>query len=134
MFSEAILTAVYALRNFYKGRRNCVSANYPIIEIIKYDKNKEISIKLFYSSDTDTFEIQPPDSKHYSKISFYDYKKPEHRWIRNKGFLFPFIKDLQRCGLWDLISNKDFLIINEHNEKIAVEKRIEILKNIINNK
>jgi hypothetical protein len=134
MFPETINTSVYALRNIYRGRRNCVLADYPIIEITRYEKNKEVSIKLFYSSSTNTFEIQPPNTKYYNKISFFDFKNPEHRWVRNKDVLFPFIKDLKKCGLWDLVSNKDFLIINEHNEKIDVEKRIDILNKILNNK
>jgi len=132
MFSEDVLAIVFALRELYKSKKNCVSVNYPVIEIFKYSQNKEMSVKLFYSSSTNTFEIQPPDSKHYSKISFYDYKKPEHRWTRNKEFLFSLIKDLQRCGFWDLISNKDFLIINAYNDKVAVDKRVEVLNDLIN--
>jgi hypothetical protein len=134
MFPEDVLAVVLALRDIYKGRKNCVLMNYPVIEILKYDLNKEKSVKLFYSSNTNTFEIQPPDFKHYSKISFYDYKKFERRWTRNKNFLFPLIKDLQRSGFWDFISNKDFLIINAYNDRIAVDKRAEILNKIIDNK
>ena len=132
MFSKTILTYVSSLRSFYSGRRNCVVAEYPTIEIIIYQKSREISLKLFYSEETNTFNIQPLDSKYYSKISFFDYKAPERRWSRNKQLLFYLVKDLQRCGLWNLVSNKDFLTINTQNERVAVEKRMELLKNMLN--
>jgi len=131
MFSKTILTYVTSLRSLYSGRRNCVVADYPTIEIILYQKGREISLKLFYSEGTNTFTIQPLDSKFYGKISFFDYKAPERRWLRNKQLLTYLIKDLQRCGLWDLVSNKDFLVVNAYNDRVTTEKREEILKEIL---
>jgi hypothetical protein len=71
------------------------------------------------------------DSKFYGKISFFDYKAPERRWLRNKQLLTYLIKDLQRCGLWDLVSNKDFLVVNVYNDRVSMEKREEILKEVL---
>ena len=104
--------------------------NYPIIEIIKWFKDKELSLKLFYFDSTNTIEMQPPDVKFLSKISYYDFNKPERRWVRNKTFLFSIINNLKTCGLWDLVSNKDFITINMYNKKATVDKRAEDLKKI----
>lgn len=132
MFSEIIKECVLNLRAIYKGRRNCVLMNFPIIEILKYSKDKELSIKLFYYPNSGTFEIQPADSKFCSKISYFDFSRSERRWTRDKRFLFSTISELKQCGLWELISNKDFLGINYNNEKVSEIDRSELLKSILN--
>jgi hypothetical protein len=104
---------------------------YPIIEIIKYWKmsgmERETSTKLFYSQETGGFEMQAPNQKYFTKISYYDYSMPERRWTRSMGQIFPLIRDLKMCGLWDYISNKDLIIINQFNEKASPEKRKKVL-------
>ncbi len=131
MFPDSVIEAVHELRRTYQGSKTCVVVNYPIIEIMQIQKDKELSIKLFYFPGTDTFEIQPMDSLHYQKISFYDYRKKERRWIRNKGLLFSTIKHLQHCRLWEMISNKDFLTINENNERASIQSRDINLQQIL---
>jgi hypothetical protein len=104
---------------------------YPIIEIINFwkldQRDLEISTKLFYSQDTGLFEMQAPDQKFSTRISYFDYNRPERRWTRSMSYLFPLVKDLKICGLWDFISNKDLIVLNQLNEKASSEKRQKIL-------
>ena len=109
-FPDNIQEGIQKLRNKYRGKKHIVSACFPIIEIIKYLENREISIKLFFFADSNTLEVQAPDQHFYSKISYYDYRKTERRWIRNKDYLFSIIRDFKYCGLWEFITNKDFFI------------------------
>jgi hypothetical protein len=132
MFPEKIIDAVYELRRHYKGSRTCVSMNFPIVEILISHKDREMSVKLFYFPNTSTFEIQPMDSKVFQKISFYDYTKNERRWIRNKSLLFSVITNLKRCGLWEYVSNKDFLTVNDNNKKVGVSERASALQKMVN--
>lgn len=126
-FSEDIIRCVYQLRERYGTRRNCVVVTYPIIEIIKYANDKEFSTKLFYDPETNTFEMQAPDHQFVSKISYYDYNSPERRRTRNINYLFPLIKDLKACGLWDYISNKDLVVLNPLNTRASDSKRKKML-------
>jgi hypothetical protein len=130
MFSEGILSGVSSLREKYRGRRSCILANFPIIEIVKYMQQREISIKLFYTAATDTLEMQPPDQKYYSRISHYDFRKPERRWIRDKGFMFALIKDLKLCGLWNHVSNKDVIIVNTYNSRTDAATLMKALEEL----
>ena len=134
-FNEDITQCVYKLRDRYKDKKNCVIMAYPIIEIIKFWKfhsmTRETSTKLFYSQATNSFEMQAPDQKFFSKISYYDYSMAERRWTRNMGHLFPLIRDLKICGLWNYISNKNLIIINEYNEKASPAKRQKVLNLIL---
>ena len=106
---------------------------YPIIEILKYTRNKgvetETSTKLFYSPETHGLELQASDQRFFSKLSYYDYNRTERRWTRNMNHLFPLIKDLKDCGLWQYITNKGLLVINEHSThpRLSAEKRRKIL-------
>jgi hypothetical protein len=87
-----------------------------------------------WSVDMDnTFELQEPVYRYYSKISFYDFKRPENRWTRDKGLLFSIINNLKRSGFWEKISNKDFLIVNSYNKKANVKERMKVLKEIQKN-
>lgn len=131
MFTEEIVQPVFYLRGMYKGKKNCVVMTYPIIEITKFFLHREVSIKLYYYQSTNTFEIQPPDQKFYNKISYYDFSQTERRWIRNKRYLFEIIKDLKTCGLWGMISNKDFMVINPNYEISTEDSRAEVLKKLI---
>jgi len=129
-FNEEIDINIFKLREIYKGKRHCVVASYPLLEVIKYFSHKEVSIKLFYSQIFNTFEIQPSSYQYYSKISYYDFKKPERRWARDKNDLFSFIRDLKKCDLWPYISNKDFLIVNSLNTKKSSKELWAVLKEI----
>jgi hypothetical protein len=131
-FSKEIMVSVDLLRKFYDCGKNLIKINYPVIEIIKYDRVKEITITLLYDSMDDTFELQEPVYQFYSKISFYDFKRPESRWTRDKGLLFSIIRNLKRSGFWEKISNKDFLIVNTLNKKTSVKERLRILKEVQN--
>ena len=130
-FREEIIQCVYRLRDRYGSKRNCVVMAYPIIEIINFwkldQRDLEISTKLFYSQDTGLFEMQAPDQKFSTRISYFDYNRPERRWTRSMSYLFPLVKDLKICGLWDFISNKDLIVLNQLNEKASSEKRQKIL-------
>jgi hypothetical protein len=135
MFPENIIESVHELRRHYKGKKTCVIMNYPILEIVIIHSDRELSLKLFYFPKTNTFEIQPMDGKYCQKISFYDYRnKNERRWVRNKELLFSIITNLKKCGLWEMVSNKDFLTINEHNEKKSASDRDFDLQQIISEK
>lgn len=115
MFSKDIIDSVEILNIQYKTRRRYVTAEYPIIEINIEEKVHRVCFRLFYIND-EYFEIQNPTYHYYSKISHYDFKTGESRWSRDKGLIFSVIRDLKICGLWDLVRNKDFIKINEHND------------------
>jgi hypothetical protein len=131
-FSKKIMESVGTLRKIYEKGRNVVKINYPAIEISKYEKNKEIVIVLLYDSIDGTFELQEPVYRYYSKISYYDFKRPENRWTRNKKFLFNTIRNLKRGGFWEKISNKDFLVVNKLNTEADYKNRLEMLKEVKN--
>lgn len=120
------LEALQYIYSAYKG--GVIEIFYPIVQIRKINSKKEISIKLFYDHESNSFEVQAPTYRYYSKISYYDFKTPEHRWIRNKDVLFSLIKNLKKCGLWNKISNKDFLMVNEYNPKVNFDKLSKMLK------
>lgn len=130
-FSDDIVQCVYRLRERYGTRRNCVVLTYPIIEILKYFKDREYSTKLFYDPQTHTFEMQAPDHKYVTKISYYDYQRPERRWTRSINHLFPLVKDLKACGLWVYIANKDFIVLNQLNTRASNSKRQKMLDLLI---
>ena len=132
MFPDYITEAVQKLRRFYKCKRSLVISNYPIIEIIKITQNEEVSLKLFYRYSDGVLELQPPDRQYHSKISHYDFNKTERRWARKKEILFSFIADLKRCGLWELVANKDLFVINSFNDKINERKITQILDEVMN--
>jgi hypothetical protein len=130
-FNEHILDFVDLLRIRYKNTRTCVIVEYPMIEIVKFLRDQEVSMKLIFDGDNETFEIKAPDQKFYSKVSHYDFRMVERRWTRDKQYIFSLIKDLKYCGLWKYISNKDFLVVNPHNEKAKPKELKTILKKII---
>lgn len=119
-FPEEILDVVHALRKKYTSKKHCVVLAFPILEIIKVEKNgdqdREISTKFFYNYISNTFEMQAPDCRYYSRISHYDFNRVERRWTRNKNYIFSLIRDLKICGLWNYISNKDIIVINSFNK------------------
>jgi hypothetical protein len=129
-FPNEILNAVDELRKRYRSKSHCVIAAYPIIEIIKVSSSIDISTKFFYDFSTKTFEMQAPDHRFHSKISHYDFRKAERRWIRNKGHLFTLIRDLKHSGLWQFISNKNMIIVNSLNEKANPEELLLQLNKI----
>ena len=133
MFSEGIQEAVEFLVNRYKSTRRTIQADYPIIEICYLQKDRKITFSLFYLEDN-YLEIQVPTYHYYPKISHYDFKRKEKRWVRNKYYLFTFITDLKLSGLWGYVRNKDFIVVNENNENLNVDKATirlnEILKDV----
>ena len=129
-FPKAILDNAYILREIYGDSRNQVIISYPVIEIINLKMDIEYSTKLLYDSKKGLFEIQPPTYRFYSKISHFDFRKPESRWSRRKDRIFQLIKILKYSGLWEMVSNKDFLVINEHNDKINPGKLNKILEDL----
>jgi len=132
-FSKEIMDFVHALRQYYgegSTKNDYVEVAYPVIEIKKMFKERELSVKLIYDSIDKTFEIQSPTYQFFSKISHYDYNRPESRWTRDKDFLFSLIRNLKLCGLWELISNKDFLVVNSFNKRTDVKKLWKALKEI----
>ena len=131
-FSKEIMESIGTLHKIYNVSKNFIKVNYPSIIIFKYQKEHEISIVLLYDSIDDTFELQEPVYRYYSKISYYDFKRPENRWTRNKKFLFSIIMDLKKSGLWEKISNKDFMVVNKLNEKISSENRLNVLREVKN--
>lgn len=130
MFPDHIVDAVKKLREGYHNRKVCVVLNFPVIEILKYGRHFETSTKLFYYSSNNTLEIHAPDYRYLSKISHFDFKRAERRWTRSKDQILPLIKDLQSCGLWDYVSNKDFLIVNTLNNRVKIEDRWDLLNKI----
>jgi hypothetical protein len=133
-FSKEIMERVYKLRQLYETQKNnYVEASYPIIEIKKIFKEHELFIRMVYDSKAGTFELQAPTYQFCSKISHFDYNKPESRWTRDKGFLFSLIHHLKDSGFWNMISNQDFLVVNSFNEKInpgEAKKLWKILKTV----
>ena len=128
-FSKEILEKVYTIKQLYESHKNdYVEATYPVIEIKKFFKDKELSIRMIYDNRDKTFELQSPTYQYYSKISHYDFKRPEARWTRDKGFLFSLITNLKASGFWDMISNKDFLIVNRMNKNSNPKELLKVLK------
>ena len=127
-FPESAMQCIQKLVELYADSKNYVVISFPVLEIIKYNYKKEVSIKLHYDFKTETFEIQAPTVKFFSKISHYDYNnKTERHWIRNKNYLFAIINNLRTCGLWNIVSNKDFLTVNSYNKKIDSKILLKIL-------
>lgn len=133
MFPEEITAGVRLLQEKYKTHkaRDYVVMNFPIVEIIKYHKDREISVKLFYFPMSKTFEMKPPDQRFYSKNSYYDFNKPERRWLRNRDFIFTLVRDLKSCNLWEYVSNQDTIVVNVFNKRSDPEKLKDILKDLI---
>jgi hypothetical protein len=129
-FPDRVLEGIQKLRDRYSGKKHTVAANFPIIEIIKYMDDREISTKLFFFVDSNTVEIQAPDQRFYSKISYYDFRSTERRWVRNKGYLFALVHDLKLCGLWEYVSNKDFLVVNSFNPRANQDELLKLLDEI----
>jgi hypothetical protein len=129
-FPETVLQCVHTLRQLYADSRNCVVISYPIVEIIKYNQDNQTSLKLFYNFKDETFEIQAPSYSYYSKISHYDFNRTERRWVRDKGYLFTIIRNLKFCGIWDMVSNKDFLVVNSFNKNTNSKELLKALKEI----
>ena len=129
MFSEDIETAVNKLNDLFRhsNRKRLVIAKYPIIEINIFERSRTVTFNLFYIHDQ-YLEIQVPTYRFLPKVSHYDFKAKEKRWIRDKAILFSFIKDLKYSGLWDFVINKDFLVVNENNEYFDKEKAEKILR------
>lgn len=129
-FPEDIQERVRELRERYKAQKHCVLMNFPIIEVVKYYREngnfKEVSFKLFYEEGV--FEMQAPDQKFQSRISHFDYRSSERRWVRRKDVLFATIEDLKQCGLWDLVANKDLVIVNMANPKTNHRQLLKLLR------
>jgi hypothetical protein len=130
MFPSYILDSVEILHRRYKTVKRFVKASYPIIEITLEEKLHKVCFQIFYIND-EYLEIQEPTYHYYSKISHYDFYRGERRFSRNKGRLFTVIADLKMCGLWELVKNKDFIKINEHNENTDKEILEKELSSII---
>jgi hypothetical protein len=132
MFSKEIEEAVSLLSELYqcRNRKRSVIAKYPIIEIYILEQKRNILFNLYYIHDQ-YLEIQVPTYQYLPRISHYDFKKKESRWVRNKGIIFSFVRDLKYCGLWNFVINKDFLIINENNEFFDKDKAIDNLKKVL---
>lgn len=129
-FSSDILGSVDILRQVYNTGKNVIRVEYPVIEVSLYTKDRETSVVLIYDSVDGTFELQEPVYRYFSKVSFYDFKRPEKRWTRNKGFLFSLIRNLKRSNLWEKISNKDFLVVNKSNTETDYTDRLKVLQKV----
>lgn len=131
-FPEKILEPIEKLRNLFKN--DFIEIKYPMINITRINKysGTKVSVKLLYDSVDGTFEIQEPFYSFQSKISYFDFKKPEYRLCRNKDFLFRLIKYLKNCDLWGMVSNQDFIIINKKNKKTNSNLRLKMLKKVLN--
>lgn len=127
-FSKEIMDCVYRLRDKYRKRKHCVVVHYPVIELIIYENKKETSTKLIYSPSTNMFEMQGADTRAYSKISYFDYDIKERRLVRNQDLMFMIVHDLQHCGLWEFVSNRDLIVVNQFNKRIDFSKRKKLLK------
>lgn len=57
---------------------------------------------------TEGFRIRPPKYHFSTTASIYDYKESEHRLSRNRNYLLSIVSKLKKCGIWDMIINKDF--------------------------
>ena len=129
-FPEQVMNGVFVLNQIYQKTKNCVVAEFPVIEILKYKGNYEVSVRLFFNGETGMFELQSPVYRYRSKISYYDYRNVEFRWIRNKEYLFSLIRNLKLSGLWPLITNQDFLTVNRHNHSSDHKILSKNLKNL----
>jgi hypothetical protein len=136
VFNKEILDCIDKLRT--KETKSIgvlqVSVQYPVIEIIKMNRHQGVTIRLFYSVSDNTFDMQSPDAIYKSKISHYDFNRTERRWTMDKRDLFYFIKLLQFSGLWNMVSNKDMIIINSHNPRTNTSELMDKLDRIINGK
>lgn len=134
-FPDAVLQSIDTLRSeIGSNRKNILIASYPFLEVIMVNRvsggEREISLKLFYDLKSNTLEIQAPTYKFYSKISHFDYNQSERRWSRDKNIIFKIIRCLKASGLWDFISNKDFIVVNEHNKNSNHKQLLKDLKMI----
>jgi len=129
-FPDSILDAVARLQRLYDGTINHVIVTFPIIEIIRESFDKEVSLKLFFNMKSGFLEIQAPTYTYHSKISHYDYNKSERRWVRNKEYIFSIIRNLKKSGLWALVSNPDFIVVNSFNKNTDPKILLKALREI----
>lgn len=129
-FPEHIMESVELLRWRYSNRKAFVITDFPMLEILKEEKRKEVSMRLTYHAATDTFHMEAPDARYFSKMSHFTYKEPERRFIRMKAVLLAFINDLKYAHLWEKIENKDLIIVNALNERSDKEKLKKLLDSI----
>jgi hypothetical protein len=61
--------------------------------------------------------LKPVTYTFRSVVSHFDYDQEENRWARNKNAFKALTKTLKRNEIWGLILNKDFLRINNSNQK-----------------
>lgn len=129
-FPDHITDMVNFLREVYRRRRIYVIEAYPILEIIREEKRRKISFKFFYNPSDDTFEMQIPDNEYFSSISHFEYDRAERRHVRDKVVIIMLIKDLKRSGLWEKISNKDLIVVNDRNKKSDKSKLRSLLDSL----
>jgi hypothetical protein len=50
--------------------------------------------------------------------------------MRNKEYLFSIIRNLKHSGLWDLVTNKDFIIVNSFNKNVDPKFLLKALREV----
>lgn len=61
--------------------------------------------------------IEHPEYSFKSTVSHFSAIKEDKRLSLNKTFLRSIILSLKKLGVWDSVTNKDFLQINKNNKK-----------------
>jgi len=79
------------------------------------------------------FNIQFPAYLFTSKISHFGPSQDEYRFCRNKALLFSLMGALKRSAVWNLIDNKDFIVVNNDNprsDKRSLKKKLRTVTEV----
>jgi len=91
------------------------------IRLAREVNGKVVTLRLIRAGK-EKYHLVFPSYLFNSKISHFSPADDEYRFCRNKTVLMSLLKMLRRSLLWNYISNRDFLVVNDHNEKSSKSK------------
>ena len=100
------------------------------IELIKTCYGKPIFITL-RNMNGGKYQLEFPSYIFNSAVSHLKPSIDELRFCRNKVMLLGLIKALKRTRVWELVINKDFVVINDKNKKSDKDQIRAELKKVI---
>lgn len=74
-------------------------------------------IQLTLTCTKEGIHIRHPNYEFKSTISHFCSVQKDIRLSLNKTFLTSIIRTLKETGLWEAVTNKDFLVVNKNNSK-----------------
>lgn len=94
-------TALSFIRQF--GKKNARFINFSLV--------------LEKTGNSEKFSLQHPSYDFHSSVAHFRSVQKDSRLSLNKVYLISLIRALKRSEIWQDITNKDFLVLNEWNPK-----------------